>query len=129
MAKGPRSEGTSSTCGLAPSAPRCKLAVTSTGTEPSADAGKSGRNWRWRTICEARRPSLSGGFWPGGTGAMRESSCWVRSMVRVRVRDRDRVRVRVTVRVRVRDRVRVRLNVRVGVRVELLLREEHHRVE
>ena len=119
MAKGPRSEGTSSTCGLAPSAPRCKLAVTSTGIEPSAEAGKSGRNWRWRTMCEARRPSLSGGFWPGGTGAMRESSCWVRSMVRVRVRDRDRVRVRVRVRdrdrVRVRLRVRLRLKVRVGV--------------
>ena len=129
MAKGPRSEGMSSTCGLAPSAPRCKHALTSTGTEPSAEAGKSGRNWRWRTMCEARRPSLSGGFWPGGTGAMRESSCWVRSMVRVRVRDRDRDRVRVSDGVGVRDRVRFRLKVRVGVRAELLLRKEHHRVE
>ena len=49
-------------------------------------------------MCEARRPSRSGGFWPGCTGAMRESSCRVRSRVRVRVR----VRVWVWVGVRVR---------------------------
>ena len=45
-------------------------------TRPVTEDGDVGvlflHNEGYSTMCEARRPSRSGGFWPGCTGAMRE---------------------------------------------------------
>mmetsp|Transcript_34361 Transcript_34361/g.77938 ORF Transcript_34361/g.77938 Transcript_34361/m.77938 type:complete len:301 (+) Transcript_34361:818-1720(+) len=77
LANGARSDGRSSMSGRAVINPLPKLAMGSTasGAFSSAGTGRSGRNWRCCSKCDARRGSRSRGFgFEGSAGAVRASS-------------------------------------------------------